>query len=263
MQFDPIGTFQCTEAYPYDAARQGAVSQENNGTVELNSGLNLEQALQDLDGFSHIWLIYHFNQNPNWKPMVQPPRAQRKVGVLATRAPYRPNAIGLSCVRLESIEGLNIHVSAHDLLNDTPILDIKPYIPYADSFPEAEQGWLDTLVEEEWALNYTDCLREQLTWLTERGVDCIDSFLQDHLCIEPTNDNKKRVYPLGEGRWEIAYRTWRIAFTPNESTRSIQLHTIYSGYGFGDLAVPEDPYQDKSIHREYMDAYPDAEDALD
>lgn len=263
MQLDPIGTFQCAEAYPYDAARQGAVSQENSGTIHLNTGLNLEQALQDLEGFTHIWLIYHFNQNPNWKPMVQPPRAQRKVGVLATRAPYRPNPIGLSCVRLESINGLKINVSAHDLLNDTPILDIKPYIPYADSFPEAKQGWLDTLVEEEWTLNYTDTLREQLNWLTQRGVDCIESFLQDQLTIEPTNDNKKRVYPLSEGRWEIAYRTWRIAFTPDETTRAIQLHTLYSGYGFSDLAVPEDPYQDKALHREYFAAFPDAEDALD
>jgi tRNA (adenine37-N6)-methyltransferase len=259
MHLDPIGTFQCAEAYPYDAARQGSVSLENTGTIELITGQNFEQALQDLEGFSHIWLIYHFNQNPNWKPMVHPPRANRKVGVLATRAPYRPNPIGLSCVRLESIEGLRIKVSAHDLLNDTPILDIKPYIPYADSFPEATQGWLDTLVEQEWTLNFSDTLQGQLKWLRERGVDCLDSFLHDQLGVEPTNDNKKRVVPLFEGMWEIAYRTWRIAFTPDTESHSIKIHGLYSGYGLGDLAVPEDPYQDKPLHLDFMDAYPDAE----
>mgnify|MGYP002634301252 CR=1 FL=1 len=259
MQVDPIGTFHCTEVYPYDAARQGSVSQDNHGTVELTPGQNFKQALQDLDGFSHIWLVYQFNQNANWKPMIQPPRANRKVGVFATRAPYRPNAIGLSCVKLESIEGLSLHVTGHDLLNDTPILDIKPYLAYADSFPEATRGWLDTLVEQEWVLDFSSTLREQLAWLCEHEVDCLEAFIHEQLSVEPTNDNKKRVYALEEGAWEIAYRTWRISFTPNTELHRVQLHSLYSGYGYGDFAVPEDPYQDKMLHREFMEIYPDAE----
>lgn len=259
MQLNPIGTFHCSQTYPYDAARQGSVSKDNQGTVELAPGQNFEQALQDLDGFTHIWLVYQFNQNDNWKPMVQPPRASRKVGVFATRAPYRPNALGLSCVKLESIQGLSLNVSGHDLLNDTPILDIKPYLPYADSFPQASQGWLDTLIEQEWTLDLSDTLHEQLDWLNTRGVDNLEAFIQEQLTIEPTNDNKKRVYALEDGAWEIAYRTWRIAFSPDEATHHIQVHGLYSGYGFDDIAVPEDPYQDKTLHRQFMETYPDAE----
>ena len=260
MQLDPIGTFHCAQAYPYDAARQGSVSPENSGTLTLLPGQNFEQALQDLDGFSHIWLVYHFNQNPHWKPMVQPPRANRKVGVFATRAPYRPNAMGLSCVKIESIQGLDIHVRAHDLLDGTPIFDIKPYLPYADSFPEASSGWLDTLVEAEWSLDFSDTLHEQLDWVRTRGVDCLEGFIQEQLSVEPTNDNKKRVYALENGAWEIAYRTWRIAFTPDQHTHRIQLHGLYSGYGLDDIAIPEDPYQDKTLHHEFMKTYPEAED---
>ena len=124
MHFEPIGTFHCTARYPYDAARQSPIAESNGGCVLLEIGHNHEQALQDLEGFSHIWLIYVFHHNPNWRPMVQPPRASRKVGVFASRAPYRPNPIGLSCVELISIQGLCVNVGPHDLLDGTPILDI-------------------------------------------------------------------------------------------------------------------------------------------
>ncbi len=107
-------------------------------------------AVKGLDGFSHIWLIWGFSETmgQKWTPTVRPPRlgGNLRVGVFATRSPFRPNSLGLSCVRLEAIEtdrdhGLLLCVAGADLLDRTPIFDIKPYLPYVDSFPEAAEGF--------------------------------------------------------------------------------------------------------------------------
>ena len=110
-------------------------------------------ALRGLEGFSHLWLIFQFSESvrEEFSPTVRPPRlgGNRRMGVFATRSPFRPNAIGLSCVRLEKIEqtekGPIIHVRGADLLDGTPLLDIKPYLPLADCHPEATGGFAETV----------------------------------------------------------------------------------------------------------------------
>ena len=108
------------------------------------------EALRGIEGFSHLWLIWEFSQNrrEDWSPTVRPPRlgGNGRMGVFATRSPFRPNPIGLSCVRLERVEwdtpqGPVLHVSGADLMDGTPIYDIKPYVPYTDSHPEAAEGF--------------------------------------------------------------------------------------------------------------------------
>src|SRR4051812_38191220 len=108
ITLEPIGTFKASSKYPYEARRQAAADSENSfGEIHLQAGRDFEQALEDLEGFERIWIIYQFHQNPEWKPKVMPPRGPRiKRGVFATRAPYRPNALGMSCVRLVKVEGL-------------------------------------------------------------------------------------------------------------------------------------------------------------
>ena len=112
------------------------------------------EALRGLEGFSHLWLIFQFHQavREGWSPTVRPPRlgGNRRMGVFATRSPFRPNAIGLSCVKLEGVRqeeklGPVLDVSGADLVDGTPILDIKPYLPYADCRPEATGGFTDPL----------------------------------------------------------------------------------------------------------------------
>ena len=144
--FEPIGYLKCERSYHEEQPRQGNLS-ASQGYIELILGHNYEQGLKDLDGFSHIWLIYEFHQNKTWRPLANPPRTDGKgrKGVFATRSPYRPNQIGLSCVKLISIEKNKIFIADSDLLNNTPILDIKPYIPYADSHPDARGGFTDEL----------------------------------------------------------------------------------------------------------------------
>jgi tRNA-Thr(GGU) m(6)t(6)A37 methyltransferase TsaA len=102
-------------------------------------------AFADLAGFERIWLLFVFHRSEGWKAQVRPPRGGGKRGVLATRSPHRPNPIGLSAVELIAVEERSLQVRGMDLLDGTPILDIKPYVPYADAFPASRAGWIDEI----------------------------------------------------------------------------------------------------------------------
>lgn len=103
------------------------------------------EAFRDLAGFERIWLLFAFHRSEGWKAEVKPPRGGGKRSVLATRSPHRPNAIGLSAVELVGVEDRALRVRGMDLLDGTPILDIKPYVPYADAFPQSRAGWIDVI----------------------------------------------------------------------------------------------------------------------
>jgi tRNA-Thr(GGU) m(6)t(6)A37 methyltransferase TsaA len=105
-------------------------------------GKGLQNCLQDLRGFSHLWLLWWGHLAKGFSMRVQPPRDAHKRGLFATRAPNRPNPIGLSCVRLLCIDKRQLHIADHDLLDGTPILDIKPYLPYCDAVPDAATGYV-------------------------------------------------------------------------------------------------------------------------
>lgn len=247
----PIGFYRSTAVHPYEAGRQ---PDEGNleGEIQLLAGQNFEQALQGLEGFERIWVSFQFHHNPHWKPMVRPPRgSQQKVGVFATRAPYRPNALGLSCLRLKSIEGLRLRVEGADLLDQTPVFDIKPYIPEADAFPQSRVGWLEGVENARWQISFSTFAERQLRWLESQGVFHLRQFLQRQLEYDPVDVEKKRIQPLAlEGNFELAYRTWRADFQL-ESERSLRVHQIHSGYSNQDLLSPQDPWQDKDLHREF------------
>ena len=130
--------------------RQSGLVEELKATIVFEPEYRNPDALRGLEEFSHIWLIWQFSEavRDKWSPTVRPPRlgGNTRMGVFATRSPFRPNAIGLSCVKLESIQkdpklGTVLVVSGADLMDGTPILDIKPYLPYADSHPEALGGF--------------------------------------------------------------------------------------------------------------------------
>lgn len=136
--------------------RQSGLIPEVESIIVFEPEYRNPDALRGLCDFSHLWLIWSFHQavRETWSPTVRPPilGGNTRVGVFATRSPFRPNPIGLSCVRLLGVEtvkeyGTVIRVSGADLLNGTPIYDIKPYIPYADCHPEATGGFTDTSVK--------------------------------------------------------------------------------------------------------------------
>ena len=150
FSYTPIGIVHSPYARRIDAPHQATVvaGTQTGGaalaTLELDPGIPLE-ALRDLEGFARLWLIFAFHKSDGWAPMVRPPRGQQKRGVLATRSPHRPNALGLSAVELLAVAGRTLHLRGVDLLDGTPVLDIKPYVPYADAFPDSAAGWIDAV----------------------------------------------------------------------------------------------------------------------
>ena len=146
----PIATIRTGFPTKFGIPRQSGLVPELNGTIIFNPEFRNADALRGLEGFSHIWLIWEFSDSvrEQWSPTVRPPRlgGNTRLGVFATRSPFRPNPIGLSCVKLERIElssphGPILYVSGVDLMDGTPIYDIKPYIPYTDCQPDATSGF--------------------------------------------------------------------------------------------------------------------------
>ena len=133
--------------------RQPSLVEGLQSTIVFEPGFRNPDTLRGMEGFSHLWIIWQFSEavRTEWSPTVRPPRlgGNTRMGVFATRSPFRPNSLGLSCVKLEGIDystkdGPVIHVSGADLMDGTPIFDIKPYIPYSDAHPEALGGFTDT-----------------------------------------------------------------------------------------------------------------------
>ena len=146
----PIAFVRSPYANRIDAPHQSTVVEgtETGAVAEARIEFVAEMpatAFRDLAGFERIWLVFVFHRSEGWKAEVKPPRGGGKRSVLATRSPHRPNAIGLSAVELLGIDAHALRVRGMDLLDGTPILDIKPYVPYADAFPDARAGWIDAI----------------------------------------------------------------------------------------------------------------------
>jgi tRNA-Thr(GGU) m(6)t(6)A37 methyltransferase TsaA len=138
----PIGVIHSPFKQIEDTPIQPVFAEGTEGTIELLP--EYAEGISDLDGFERIWLIYFFDRVRNVKLKVVPFRDTIERGIFATRAPARPNAVGLSAVRLIGIEGSNLKVADIDILDGTPLIDIKPYIPQVDSFPDSKAGWFES-----------------------------------------------------------------------------------------------------------------------
>ena len=150
MEIKPIARIHTDFSEKFGVPRQAGLAPSLTGKIVFESEYKNVRAVKELDGFSHIWLIWEFSQcsDSKFSPTVRPPRlgGNRRVGVFASRSPFRPNRLGLSCVKIEKIEtgGENapiITVSGVDMTDGTPIYDIKPYIPIADCIPTASEGY--------------------------------------------------------------------------------------------------------------------------
>lgn len=253
--FTSIATFSCSKKNPIDAAQQGILDQNSLGTIDLKHLPQSSQMIDGLNGFSHLWLVFAFHQHSQqWKPKVWPPRSKSKVGVLASRSPYRPNPIGISVVELLQIKDSRITVKSHDLLDGTPILDIKPYIAYADSVPHAQMGWLKNC--EEYLIIFSSLVQEQLYELKNQGAD-LEPIIKQQLRFSPTQKKKKRVRELNseDALWVLSIRTWRVIWKLNKSNSEVLVDKIYSGYNAEELGNIGDPYHDKEIHRTFIKKY--------
>lgn len=255
LLLEPIGFFQSPKKSPSDAARQATADTSiSEGTIELSAGQNFEQALENIEGFSHIWVIYGFHRNSDWKPKVDPPRSPgHKVGVFASRSPYRPNAIGMSALKLLKVDGLQLTVGSHDLLDGSPIYDIKPYLLHSDAILDATKGWTEGLDELIYNLKFSFKSMEQLEFLSIQGkLSEFRNTIETQLQFDPLNSQKKRVKSQTDGTAVFANKTWRVRFQIFESEKMIEVIEVFSGYNAEELMWPQDPYQDKELHRKFI-----------
>jgi tRNA-Thr(GGU) m(6)t(6)A37 methyltransferase TsaA len=246
---EPIGTVHTRYHAKYSAPRQPRHTidatdetreqEEHTALVRLFPKRNFEQALDDLQGFERIWLVSWFDHNSTWKPKVLTPRGRTKRGVFATRSPHRPNPLGISVVRLYGVRGLELQIGHCDLLDNTPVLDIKPYIPAYDAFEQAGTGWLGE--HERTARSYTLVLEslaaEQFAWLRKRvqnhGVD-VEAYVREVLAQDPFPHPYRRIKPHCDGRrghFTLAVRGWRIDYTCQEATKVVSIESVRTVVG--------------------------------
>lgn len=163
----------------FGVPRQSGIVGELTGKIVFEPEYRVKEALNGLEEFSHLWLLWEFSENKrkSWSPTVRPPRlgGETRKGVFATRSPFRPNPIGLSCVKLEKIEyakqfGPLIYVSGVDMVNNTPIYDIKPYITYTDSRPEAVQGFAEKYKDYELKVLFPQKLLDSIPKEKQAGI---------------------------------------------------------------------------------------------
>ncbi len=257
LKITPIGTFFGDAVYKYDAPRQGRLFAGHPGRIVLNAGCNFEMALRDLEGFERIWVLFQFHENEGWRPTTRPPvppKGKDRVGTFASRSPYRPNPIGLSCVRLLKIDGLTLYVDEADLLNESPIIDIKPYIPMADAFPDAKAGWVEEQDLDLWEIDCNDQFEKMNSWICEHSEFDLLSFVKVQLAHGPLDETRRRItLEPGWSRGVVAYRTFRICFTYDESRRYMTLTCVLSGYSAEELVEgAPDKYGDKQLHRDFL-----------
>ena len=191
--------------------RQSGLVPQLQARIIFEPEFRIPEAVRGLEGFSHIWLIWQFSQavREKWSPTVRPPRlgGNERMGVFATRSPYRPNSIGLSSVRLERVEldpdlGPVLHVSGADLMDGTPIYDIKPYAPYADAHPEARGGFTDQTPRRRLTV---DCPPPLLELVPEEKREALLGVLAED--PRPAyQDDPERVYAMTFAGLEIKFR---------------------------------------------------------
>ena len=148
MEIKPIAHIYTDFSEKFGIPRQSGLVSGLKGRIVFEKEYRIKEALREIESFSHLWLIWHFSEANGWHPTVRPPRlgGNKRVGVFASRSPFRPNALGLSCVKLESVEydlpdSPSLIVSGVDILDGTPIFDIKPYIPVSDCCTDASEGY--------------------------------------------------------------------------------------------------------------------------
>ena len=206
-----IATIRNDFSTKFGVPRQPGLVPEVISTIVFEPEYRVAEALRGIEGYSHLWVIWRFHQaeRAEWSPTVRPPRlgGNTRVGVFATRSPFRPNPIGLSVVRLEAVEhderlGMVLRVSGADMVDGTPVLDIKPYLPYADSVPEATGGFTD---EREKRQVNVDCPAQWLAVVPAEKREALLGVLRQDPRPAYQHD-PDRVYGFGFGGLEVRFR---------------------------------------------------------
>lgn len=227
----PIGVIRTPFKDKASAPRQAVAAKEVEGVIELFAAPGMLDALQGLETFDAIWVIYRFHANDgHWRPKVRPPRSTVKRGVFATRSPHRPNGLGLSAVRLVRVEGMRLHVRGVDMLDGTPVIDVKPYVPYADALVDANSGWLDAARDPgpRYEVRWEERARNQAAWLLAHHATDLIAPAETILRAGPEPHAYRRIRELAEGKRRLAIKSWRLDFRQEDGALIVE--SIASGY---------------------------------
>lgn len=218
MEIRPIAHIRSDFAEKFGIPRQSGLVESLEARVVFTPEFRNPDALRGIEGFSHLWLIWEFSRakREGFSPTVRPPRlgGNTRLGVFATRSPFRPNNIGLSSVRLERVElhtpeGPVLHVSGADLMDGTPIFDIKPYIPYADCHPDAQAGFTTQLDER---MVTVECPPELLDKIPAETQPALLAVLSHDPRPSYQND-PERVYGMAFAGWNVRFRVQKKTLT--------------------------------------------------
>lgn len=214
MEIHPIAVIRTEFPEKFGIPRQSGLASSLRGRIVFEKEYRNPDALRGLEDFSHIWLLWDFSENhraDGWSPLVRPPRlgGNASVGVFATRSPFRPNSIGLSCVELDHIDYDDasapiIYIKGADLMDGTPIYDIKPYIAYADSRPDSRCGYVGTLPERQLDVKIPENVRDRFAGLID-----LDALTQV-LSLDPRpsyQSDPERLYGMSFSGHNIRFRT--------------------------------------------------------
>jgi tRNA-Thr(GGU) m(6)t(6)A37 methyltransferase TsaA len=216
----PIGVVHSPFREKREAPRQSAAAAEARGSIELYPDSGFEHALCDLERWSHLWVIFWFHLNDGFRPKVLPPRSSRRRGVFATRSPHRPNPIGISAVKLERVNGLVLEVSGLDMLDETPVLDLKPYVAYTDAVTSAGSGWLADALDpvRAFMVEFSEAARAELAFLRDGfGIE-LEPSIRDVLALGPQAHPYRRIRrervagSNGGETYVLAVKDWRARF---------------------------------------------------
>jgi tRNA-Thr(GGU) m(6)t(6)A37 methyltransferase TsaA len=210
MEIKPIAYMKNDYKEKFGIPRQSGLVKSIVSKIVFEPDYRDNNCLRGIEGYSHLWLIWQFSENAEagWSPTVRPPRlgGNVRMGVFATRSPFRPNPIGLSCVELEKVEygeeGPVLYVKGADLMDGTPILDIKPYVPYADSHPEALSGFAGDVFEHRMEVEISDELLKEIP--EEKREALLEILAQDPR--PGYQREEERIYGIGYGDKNIRFR---------------------------------------------------------
>lgn len=228
LTLKPIGYIRTQKREKFHARHQPIEAEVECNVLELLPGQDFELALRDLEGFERVWLVWWFHRNPGWRALVLPPRgpSQRR-GVLATRSPHRPNALGMTPVRLLGIEGRKLFLGPCDMVDGTPVFDVKPYVPAYDSFPESSAGWIDEVDAKEaeparFTVNFNELAQIQAQWLLETWEIDYRERLVEILSRDPSTHRTRRIVRRSAERLEIACGAWLAWFSVKEEVVQVE-----------------------------------------
>lgn len=206
-----IGHIKTDFKEKFGIPRQSGLVKESKGRIFFEKEYNVPEAFRGLEDFSHIWVLWQFSEavRDSFTPTVRPPLlgGNKRMGVFATRSPFRPNSIGLSALKLDKVEitekdGVILHVSGADLLDGTPIYDIKPYLPYADSIPDAVGGFTESLEERHLDVDFPE---ELLSRVSEDKRSSLVAVLAADPRPSYQND-PERVYGMSFADYEVKFK---------------------------------------------------------